>query len=55
MCHDRGEALVEQLHDEGGAEDDDDLKQSLRRKDPVERRHFHTARCLDHGGIAPRE
>lgn len=38
-CHRRW-ILAEQLHDEDGAEDDDDLKESLRRKDPVERRHL---------------
>jgi hypothetical protein len=32
--------LAEQLHDDGGAEDEDDLKKPLCRKDPVERRHL---------------
>jgi hypothetical protein len=31
---------AEQLHDDGGAQHEDNLNQPLRRKDPVERRHL---------------
>ena len=41
-CHCR-RMLAEQLHDESGAEDDDDLNEPLGGKDPVERRHV--SRC----------
>jgi hypothetical protein len=39
----RNAMLAEQLHDDGGTKDEDDLNQSLRRKDTVERRHV--SRC----------
>jgi hypothetical protein len=40
---------AEQLHDDGGAEHEDDLKQSMRREDSVERGHLKNSLRLCRG------